>query len=91
MLISELKRSANDNTQSLAQTLRDWTGILLSSKIVLRVSLIIIIVALILTRSRMGNSAFFIALMVMSLLALFFTDKSPKRLNTLLLAFLLSI
>lgn len=87
VLISELKRSANDNTQSLAQTLRDWAGILLSSKIVLRVSLIIIIVALILTRSRMGNSAFFIALMVMSLLALFIYRQKPKAFKHLIISF----
>ena len=87
VLVSELKRSTSDYKQTLKQTLRAWTEILLSSKIILRISLIIIIVALILTRSRMGNSAFFIALMAVSLLALFVYNKKPKAFKLLVVSF----
>jgi len=87
VLVSELKRSSGKNKQTLKQTLRAWAEILLSSKIVLRISLIIIIVALILTRSRMGNSAFFIALMVVSFLALFVYNNKPKAFKLLIVSF----
>ena len=87
VLVSELKRSTSDYKQTLKQTLRAWTEILLSSKIILRISLIIIIVALILTRSRMGNSAFFIALMVVSLLAFFIYRQKPKAFKLLIVSF----
>lgn len=87
LLISELKRSGNGYKQTFKQTLRAWAEIILSSKIILRISLIIIIVALILTRSRMGNSAFFIALMVVSLLALFVYKHKPKAFKLLIVSF----
>ena len=87
VLVGELKRGINIPNQTLKQTLRAWTEILLSSKIILRISLIIIIIALILTRSRMGNSAFFIALMVVSLLALFVYNKKPKAFKLLIVSF----
>jgi len=87
VLVSELKRSDSGYKQTFKQTLRAWAEILLSSKIILRISLIIIIVALILTRSRMGNSAFFIALIVVSFLALFIYRKKPKAFKPLIISF----
>jgi O-antigen ligase len=87
VLISELKRSNSDYKQTFDQTMRAWAEILLSSKIILRVSLIIIIVALILTRSRMGNSAFFIALMIISALALFIYKQKPRSFKLLIVSF----
>ena len=87
VLISELKRTNNGYKPTLKQTLRAWAEIILSSKIILRISLIIIIVALILTRSRMGNSAFFIALIIVSLLALFVYKQKPKAFKLLIVSF----
>jgi O-antigen ligase len=87
VLISELERGVNSNKHSITQTLRDWAEVLLSSKIILRASLIIIIVALILTRSRMGNSAFFIALILVSLLALFVYKQKPNAFKLLIVSF----
>ncbi|HBW96894.1 MAG TPA: O-antigen polymerase, partial [Pseudoalteromonas sp.] len=87
VLVSELKRGSHASDLTFKQTLRAWTEILLSSKIILRISLIIIIIALILTRSRMGNSAFFIALMAVSLLALFVYNKKPKAFKLLIISF----
>jgi O-antigen ligase len=87
LLVSELRRTKNDYKLSFKQKLRALAEVSLSSKIILRVSLIIIIVALILTRSRMGNSAFFIALVVVSLLALFFYKQKPKAFKPLIISF----
>lgn len=86
LLVSELKRN-NVSNLSLKQLLRQSTAILLSSKIILRISLIIMIVALILTRSRMGNSAFFISLMCVSFVALFVYNKKPKTFKLLVFSF----
>lgn len=87
LLISELKRDVNTIELTLKQSLRAWIEVLISSKIVLRISLIIIIISLILTRSRMGNSAFFISLMIISLLALFVYNKRPKAFKLLVISF----
>ena len=45
------------------------------------------IVALILTQSRMGNSAFFIALAAVSTFAFFFYNRKPKNLRILIISF----
>ena len=87
LLISELNRTKNSYKLSFKQRLRALAERLLSSKIILRISLIIIIVALILTRSRMGNSAFFIALIIVSLLALFTYKQKPKAFKPLIISF----
>ena len=46
------------------QRLRGWAALLLSPKLRLRVYLAIMVIALVLTRSRMGNTAFFASLLV---------------------------
>lgn len=60
---------------------------ILSSKMVIRLSLIIMIICLILTRSRMGNSAFFISLLLTSVFAFFFYNRKPKHLRLLIISF----
>ncbi|MDP5211608.1 O-antigen ligase family protein [Pseudoalteromonas tunicata] len=85
VLISQL--SLNSSGSQFKAKLRDMITILLSSKMLLRLSLIAMIIALILTRSRMGNSAFFIALAAVSLFAFFFYDRKPRYLRTLIISF----
>lgn len=87
LLVSELKRTNREYKQSIRHILRACSETLLSSKIILRISLVIIIIALILTRSRMGNSAFFIALMIMSILAIYFYRQKPKAFKLLIVSF----
>ena len=67
--------------------IRDVAMVLLSPKMLIRLSLIIMIIALILTRSRMGNSAFFFALASVSLFSFFFYNRKPKNLRLLILSF----
>lgn len=57
---------------------------LLSAKWILRISIIIMVVALIMTRSRMGNSAFFISLLVTSVVALILMKRPPNTLKWLI-------
>jgi len=59
LLLSQL---AADSAHSWKERLRRWLRLLLSSKIRLRIYLAIMVVALVLTRARMGNIAFFTSL-----------------------------
>ncbi|MBE0363268.1 hypothetical protein PULV_a3440 [Pseudoalteromonas ulvae UL12] len=85
LLISQLALSSSGS--QLRAKLRGVITILLSSKMLLRLSLIAMIIALILTRSRMGNSAFFISLAAISLFAFFFYNRRPRYLRTLIVSF----
>jgi len=58
--------------------------VLLSPKWIIRICIIIMVVALIMTRSRMGNSAFFISLLVSSLIALIVMKRPPNTLKWLI-------
>ncbi|WP_413698787.1 O-antigen ligase family protein [Psychromonas sp. KJ10-10] len=57
---------------------------LLSPKWLVRIAIIIMVVALIMTRSRMGNSAFFISLLASSVLALIIMKRPPNTLKWLI-------
>lgn len=52
------------------QHLRSLVGLLLSQKLVLRLMLAMMVIALVLTRSRMGNTAFFSSMLVAGLICL---------------------
>jgi len=60
---------------------------LLSTKFLIRVGLILMIIALILTRSRMGNAAFFLSLGLISLIGLFAYKDKPKQFTFLIISF----
>lgn len=83
-LVSELK------TDKSSWTFKDasiaFVDALLSKKAFLRLAIVIIVIGLILSRSRMGNSGFFIALLFTGLIALLFYKKPPALLKPLLLS-----
>lgn len=85
VLISQL--SLTGSGDKLWHKARGIALTMLSPKMVIRLCLIIMIVGLILTRSRMGNSAFFIALALVSLFAFFFYNRQPKNLRLLIVSF----
>ena len=85
VLISQLTLKGSGS--QVRHKVRDIALLLLSSKMLIRLSLIIMIIALILTRSRMGNSAFFLALAAVSIFAFFFYHRKPKHLRILILSF----
>ena len=85
VLISQL--SLKGSGHQVRHKIRDIASVLLSSKMLIRLSLIIMIIALILTRSRMGNSAFFLALAAISIFSFFFYNRKPKNLRLLILSF----
>jgi O-antigen ligase len=53
------------------ERLRSWLRLLLSPKVRLRIYLVVMVIALVLTRSRMGNIAFFVALGVAAAVAMY--------------------
>ena len=75
---------------SARQRLRKFIEVLLGKKLVLRVLLAIMVIALVLTRSRMGNTAFFASLMVAGALALVLM-RNKTTATTVLLGSLLVI
>ncbi len=80
------KRAAGDWRQKLRQGIEQ----LLSSKIIMRLLLAIMVISLVLSRSRMGNSAFFASLLITGALALLLM-KNKSRSTTILLGSLLII
>lgn len=76
LLLAEL----SENTAlTLKQKIRNTIQWVLSHKMQLRVLLAVMVVGLVLTHSRMGNSAFFISLIVSGVLWLMLEQKKPKR------------
>ncbi|WP_430462242.1 O-antigen ligase family protein [Thalassolituus sp. LLYu03] len=75
---------------SLRQRMRQMVAMLLSDKVVLRLLLAVMVIALVLSRSRMGNTAFFASLMLAGGLALLLM-RNKSRSTTILLASLLVI
>ncbi len=75
---------------SFRQRLRQLISVMLSSKIILRLLLAVMVIALVLTRSRMGNTAFFASLMVAGALALLLM-RNKTTATTVLLTSLLVI
>jgi O-antigen ligase len=83
-IISEL---ATEKHRSNAKAkLREALGTLLSTKMLLRLAVVVMVIGLILSRSRMGNSAFFVALAITALLAIFCYKKPPRLLKPLVLS-----
>lgn len=84
LLLSQL---ATHSSSSWKERARRWLQLLLSSKIRLRIYLAVMVVGLVLTRSRMGNIAFFTALGVAGGVALY----TGRRFSMRVVVFLLSL
>jgi len=68
LLLSQL---ATESAPNWKERIRRWLRLLLSSKIRLRIYLAVMVIALVLTRARMGNIAFFTALGLAGAIALY--------------------
>lgn len=58
------RRLASGAQHGVTATLNSFLGFLLSSKLYMRGLLVVMVIALVLTRSRMGNAAFFVSLLI---------------------------
>ena len=85
LLIGSLSRNNTDN--NIKRAIAESLETLLSAKWLLRMAIVGMVIALILTRSRMANSAFFISLLVVALLALLIMRKPPPMLKWLIISF----
>ncbi|MCE2570639.1 O-antigen ligase family protein [Motilimonas eburnea] len=80
LLVSQLQHGQHQN---LKQAMAQFFATFLTTKALIRMALIIMVIALVLTRSRMGNTAFFSALTLGSLLLLVVYKNKPKSLYIL--------
>ncbi|NHC07783.1 O-antigen ligase family protein [Azonexus fungiphilus] len=87
-----LARLGNDSTPlgHWRSRLRGGIDFMLSPKMVLRLMLVIMVIALVLTRSRMGNGGFFAAMIVVGLLYIALSRKTAPK-AVLLIASLIVI
>ncbi|MDD4910688.1 MAG: O-antigen ligase family protein [Sideroxydans sp.] len=60
----------DETIRTWKQRVRSWMRLLLSAKLLLRLMLAIMVIGLVLTRSRMGNTAFFSSMIVAGFIAL---------------------
>ncbi|MDX8405865.1 MAG: O-antigen ligase family protein [Mariprofundus sp.] len=86
LLISMLHRMHFSNWQ---QRIRHYAQTLLGPKARLRIILIILCIALVMTHSRMGNSAFFISLMVSGILFLILSRHASKSVSIFIISLII--
>lgn len=91
LLISELSFEPRNQTQtkSLRQRLRELAGVMLSSKMVIRLGLVVLVIALVLSTSRGGNLAFFSALVIAGALTFSLLPQRPPALLPMLISLVL--
>ena len=78
-----------DNTTSKRERLRRLVKFWLSNKVLFRIGIIIMVIALVMSRSRMGNSAFFIAMTITATLGLIYFKPRQKSYITLFISMLI--
>ncbi|WP_102796356.1 O-antigen ligase family protein [Bowmanella denitrificans] len=83
-MLSEL--STNKQRLSWGKWLRSLSELMLSRKLLLRLAIILMVIGLVLSRSRMGNAGFFTALGLVSILALIIYRRPPPLLKWLVLS-----
>ncbi len=87
LLLSQL--SSQRRHRDWRQLSREILSSILSAKFMLRLAMVVMVVGLVMSRSRMGNAAFFTALIVMALAALWFYKRPPALLKPLVISILL--
>ncbi len=85
MMIASLKA----NSKSWKGLIRHFFEAILSQKVILRISLVIMVAALVMTHSRMGNTAFFASMAIIGTLAILLKKRSVGSTIVLLLSLLL--
>lgn len=68
------------------QKLRNFLSMFLNGKAFVRIALAIMVIALVMSRSRMGNTAFFLSMTVVGLLSLFLIKQRTKGLTLLIIS-----
>ena len=84
MIASLRVRSGSSPRERLRRIVRFW----LSNKVLFRIGIIIMVIALVMSRSRMGNSAFFIAMTITATLGLIYFKPRQKSYVVLFISML---
>ena len=83
LLISQLHVSASG---SVTERIRRWIEGMLSGKMLIRSALVIMVIALVMTKSRMGNTAFFLATLIGGITTVIFYKRKPRALIALVIS-----
>lgn len=83
LLISNL---TGEVARSLKQFFRNLIAWILSPRMLLRLALVVMVIALVLTRSRMGNTAFFVSLLITGALGLLLAKRASKSIVILIVS-----
>lgn len=75
LFLVQLEKGSGENSRKWIVNLLDF---MLSPKMLLRMALVILVIALVMTRSRMGNAGFFIAMLISLALYAFYSPKTRK-------------
>ncbi len=86
LLISQLQDSTDVTWKQRLRSLFKW---ILSGKMLLRLYLVIMVIALVLTHSRMGNTGFFASMMIAGVIALIFKKHATRSTIILLVSLLI--
>jgi O-antigen ligase len=81
LLISNL---TGDVSRSWKQFLRNIIAWILSSRMLLRLALVVMVIALVLTQSRMGNTSFFVSLLIAGAVGLLLAKRATKSMVVLI-------
>ncbi|MFD3322612.1 O-antigen ligase family protein [Alteromonas macleodii] len=84
MIASLRVRSGSSPRERLRRIVRFW----LSNKVLFRIGIIIMVIALVMSRSRMGNSAFFIAMTITATIGLIYFKPRQKSYVVLFISML---
>jgi len=83
VLIASLSGEKNHSWGQFFRNLMQW---MITPKMGLRLLLVVMVIALVLSRSRMGNSAFFISLLVTGVIGLVLSKRATRSMVVLLLS-----
>ena len=87
VLIANLSGAKNQPWRQIARNLLQW---IITPKMALRLGLVVMVIALVLTRSRMGNSSFFFSLLITGAIGLLLAKRATKSM-VILIASLIAI
>jgi O-antigen ligase len=83
LLVISLQKNRNASPKDM---LRAFVSTMLSSKAIIRISIAIMVIGLVMSRSRMGNTAFFVAMTVIGFVSLYLIKNKSKGLTILVIS-----
>lgn len=83
LIVASLQNTSPSNSRDW---LRSLVSTLLGSKALIRISLAIMVIALVMSKSRMGNTAFFASMTIVGVLALFLIKNRTRGLTWLIVS-----